>query len=266
MERDGPSVPLLASNSTEASPSSLSRKGCVASLSPLPPEVPVTREGFSLLGCPIGPPSFFEEVLQGRVTKLKESLGLLHEMGDSHLVATLLRSCFALPKFSYVIRTCPPSHVSQACWNVDCFTIRPASSSQTFINRPRFFLMTLQLISSLWMSVVSLGVHFASTRSLLYRHLASNWFTNYDIISENFGTKSTLELTPRHNYCLVTAEDTLVDWLVKSMKLILINASLFPPSCIKMVKSPIDHTHQPSCIRNTMIMIQHNKCTCMELL
>ena len=127
VERDGPSVPLLASISTEASPSSLSRKGCVASLSPLPPEVPVTREGFSLLGCPIGPPSFCEEVLQGRVSKLKESLGLLHEMGDSHLVATLLCSCFALPKFSCVIRTCPPSHVSQACWNVDCtiFGVHP---------------------------------------------------------------------------------------------------------------------------------------------
>ena len=72
VERDGPSVPLLASTSTEASPSSLSRKGCVASLSPLPPEVPVTREGFFLLGCPIGPPSFCEEVLQGRVSKLKD--------------------------------------------------------------------------------------------------------------------------------------------------------------------------------------------------
>ena len=38
---------------------------------------------------PIGPPSFCEEVLQGRVSKLKESLVLLHEMGDSHLEATL---------------------------------------------------------------------------------------------------------------------------------------------------------------------------------
>ena len=123
VERDGPSVPLLASASTEASPSSLSRKGCVASLSPLPPEVPVTREGFSLLGCPIGPPSFCEEVLQGRVSKLKESLVLLHEMGDSHLEAIP-----SLPKFSYVILTCPPSHVSQACWNVDC-TIREALES-----------------------------------------------------------------------------------------------------------------------------------------
>ena len=84
--------------------------------------------GFSLLGCPIGPPSFFEEVLQGRLTKLKESLVLLHEVCDSHLVATLLSSCFALPKFSYVIRTCHPSHVSQACWNVDC-TIREALES-----------------------------------------------------------------------------------------------------------------------------------------
>ena len=65
VERDGPSVPLLASASTEASPSS---------------------------------------VPQGRVSKLKESLVLLHEMGDSHLEAIP-----SLPKFSYVIL--PPTSV-----------------------------------------------------------------------------------------------------------------------------------------------------------
>ena len=30
------------------------------SISTLPPEIPVAREGFTLLGCPIGPPSFCE--------------------------------------------------------------------------------------------------------------------------------------------------------------------------------------------------------------
>ena len=92
---------------------------CDASLSPLPPDVPVSHEGFCLLGCPIGPPDFCEEVLQDRVRKIKGSLAVLHDMGDSQLEMTLLRSCFALPKFSYVIRTCPPSHVNGAAKEFD---------------------------------------------------------------------------------------------------------------------------------------------------
>ena len=121
----GPSVPLLASTSTEASLSSLSRKGCVASLSPLPPEVPVTREGFSLLGCPIGPPSFREEVLQGRVSKLKESL---HEMGDSHLEATLPPQVFLCHShLSFLPRQ--PSLFECSLYHQSGFGVHPGGAS-----------------------------------------------------------------------------------------------------------------------------------------
>ena len=87
---------------------------CDSSLSTLPSEVPVTRNGFCLLGCPIGPSSFCEEVLQERVGNIKGSLERLRDLSDSHLETTLLRSCLALPKLSYVLRTCPPSNISQA--------------------------------------------------------------------------------------------------------------------------------------------------------
>ena len=43
------------------------------SISPLPPDIPVTRRGFSLLGCPIGPPDFCEGVFQARLSKVKVS-------------------------------------------------------------------------------------------------------------------------------------------------------------------------------------------------
>ena len=33
------------------------------------------------------------------------------DIGDSQLETTLLRSCLALPKVSYVLRACPPSHI-----------------------------------------------------------------------------------------------------------------------------------------------------------
>ena len=113
VETDGPSVGLHLNRGKSLL---FSPKASDISKSPVPPEVPVTHAGFYLLGCPIGPPSFCKEVLQD---KIRKSLELLHEMGDSQLETTLLRSCLALPKFSYLIRTCPPSHISQATADFD---------------------------------------------------------------------------------------------------------------------------------------------------
>ena len=92
---------------------------CDASFSSLPPEVPVVGGGFCLLGCPIGPSSFCEEVLQDRVERIRESLGVLRDMHDSHLETSLLRSCLALPKLSYILRTCPPSSIINAAAGFD---------------------------------------------------------------------------------------------------------------------------------------------------
>ena len=91
------------------------------SISPLPPDIPVTREGFSLLGCPIGPPPFFHR----RILKVRASLEALHALDDSQLETTLLRSCLALPKVSYVLRACPPTHLTQAAEELD-FAMREA--------------------------------------------------------------------------------------------------------------------------------------------
>ena len=43
----------------------------------------------------------------------------LRDMEDSQLETTLLRSCLALPKVSYVLRTCPPSHIARATMDFD---------------------------------------------------------------------------------------------------------------------------------------------------
>ena len=51
--------------------------------------------------------------------KIREALRVLHEMDVSQMETTLLRSCFALPKFSYLIRTCPPTHISRATMDFD---------------------------------------------------------------------------------------------------------------------------------------------------
>ena len=64
-------------------------------------------------------PSYCEEVLEIRVEKIKESLRVLSDMEDSQLQTTLLRSCLSFPKISYILRTCPPSHILQATRNFD---------------------------------------------------------------------------------------------------------------------------------------------------
>ncbi len=45
---------------------------------------------------------------------MKETLSVLNDMRDSQVETTLLRSCLTLPKLSYVLRTCPPDHITHA--------------------------------------------------------------------------------------------------------------------------------------------------------
>ncbi len=82
----------------------------VQAQSVLPTDIPTTRRGFSLLGCPIGPPDYCEEVFGARLSKLNESLGVLHGVCDSQVECTLLRSCQGLS-------ACPPmTEPSAATW------------------------------------------------------------------------------------------------------------------------------------------------------
>ena len=116
IERDGPPLGLHLNRSKshlyipgEANPS----------CSPLPSEIPITRQGFSFLGCPIGPPVFCEAVFSSRIAKMKGSLEALRGINDSQLETTLLPSCLALPKVAIVLHSCPPSHVFNATSDFD---------------------------------------------------------------------------------------------------------------------------------------------------
>ena len=116
IERDDPSLGLHVNKSK----SLLVVPGqCDSSNSSLASDIPVTRGGFCLLGCPIGPTPYCEEVLQDRITGIRKSLAALHDMQDTQLETTLLRSCLALPKFSYILRTTPPSYIEQAARDFD---------------------------------------------------------------------------------------------------------------------------------------------------
>ena len=87
--------------------------------SPLPSDIPIIRRGFCLLGCPVCPPDYCEEVFRGRLAKLRVSLVALLDMGDSQLETTLLHSCLALPKVSFVLHACPRTHICQAATDFD---------------------------------------------------------------------------------------------------------------------------------------------------
>ena len=103
----------------------------VAPNSPLPSDIPITRRGFCLLGCPVGPPDYCEEVFRDRLAKVRVSLVALRDMGDSQLETILLRSCLALPKVSFVLRACPPSaptHICQAATDFDRALREPLES------------------------------------------------------------------------------------------------------------------------------------------
>ena len=90
-----------------------------ATTSPLPPEIPIARHGFTLLGCPIGPVDFCEASFHHRVSKIQTTLGLLRDLEDSQLETTLLRSCLSFPKVAFVLRACPPSHIQASALEFD---------------------------------------------------------------------------------------------------------------------------------------------------
>ena len=54
-----------------------------------------------------------------RVNKIREFLVVLHDLADFQIETSLLRSCLALPKLSYILWTCPPGHIQQVIQSFD---------------------------------------------------------------------------------------------------------------------------------------------------
>ena len=81
---------------------------------PIPSDIPIVREGFDLLGCPIGSPAFCADSVIERVKKVQKALDLFPALEDSQMAATLLRSCLTLSKLSFAPRTCPLNYIREA--------------------------------------------------------------------------------------------------------------------------------------------------------
>ena len=67
------------------------------------------EQGFELLGSPIGSADYIKSSVDKRIAKIAEAVALLPDLEDSHVEFALLRSCLALPKFSFILRTCHPT-------------------------------------------------------------------------------------------------------------------------------------------------------------
>ena len=66
-------------------------------------------DGFTHLGAPIGNEDFTAMNITERVDKVKTILETLPSLEDGHFEYVLLRSCFSMPKMTYLMRTTVPS-------------------------------------------------------------------------------------------------------------------------------------------------------------
>ena len=80
--------------------------GATGDADPLDRGVPRHRGlGVTVLGAPVGNEEAVKEALQKRVDKVEQITSLLHNMKDPHMEFCLLRSCLALPKIMFNVRT-----------------------------------------------------------------------------------------------------------------------------------------------------------------
>ena len=111
--REGPARGLILSTSTTV-PALARPKTTLWSPGDLvsTPEDPLERgllrvrePGIILLGAPLGSPEYVREALKQKVEKVREITNLLPLIEDPHTEFVLLRSCLALPKLMFSLRT-----------------------------------------------------------------------------------------------------------------------------------------------------------------
>ena len=66
------------------------------------------QEGVKLLGAPIGSQAFQKVAMEEKVYKLENLMDKLSLLEDPHTEYAMLKSCFALPKLSFLMRTVDP--------------------------------------------------------------------------------------------------------------------------------------------------------------
>ena len=85
-----------------------------------PPDIIRCQDsGVKFLGAGAGDAVFMNHIAQKRVDKIKSILSIAKGLEDPQLELLLLRSCIGIPKFSFLLRMCPPERISAAINNLD---------------------------------------------------------------------------------------------------------------------------------------------------
>ena len=92
------------------------------------PRAPVA--GFQLLGAPVGNIPFSRDLVEERINKIGLIFDILPGLDDAQSEFALLRHCFSLPKLTYCLRTCNPSHLLSSYKEFD--RLQFSSFSQLF--------------------------------------------------------------------------------------------------------------------------------------
>ena len=123
IEEDGPGRGLNLS--TAATPGAKSKTSiwCPSSSPqrlekfPIGMDIPVMDgSGFTHLGAPMGDEAFTANNITEKVDKVKTILVTLASLKDAHFEYVLLRSCFSMPKMTYLMRTTSPSLTNLSVW------------------------------------------------------------------------------------------------------------------------------------------------------
>ena len=69
---------------------------------------------FFLLGAPIGPAEFCNASTMKRLDNISTAVSRLHDLKDSQMKITLLRSCLAMPKFNFSPRSWQPLYITSS--------------------------------------------------------------------------------------------------------------------------------------------------------
>ena len=139
--------------------------------------IPLISGGFGLLGSPICPVDYCEAAFQQRIQKVLDVVSRLGDLQDSQMECTLLRSCLALPKVSYILHTCPPQFINDA---LECFDNLMQQTVSDIAGCPVSNLAWLKASLPIYLSWRSGSVEsFSSCSSSLYFILPSGWASDF---------------------------------------------------------------------------------------
>ena len=103
-------------------------------------------DGFVLLGAPIGTQAFIQNKVLQKVKEIDCVLSKLGSLDDSQVEFSLLRCCFGIAKFGFLLRTCESSANANAFASFDdiqCQAFSKLLGASISTSDPRWILASL---------------------------------------------------------------------------------------------------------------------------